>query len=102
MDQLPRLGKRQLLVIMWFLLFFVVFLCLIFFVVVVVLFLFFFFFFGGGFLFLWVLVMGCVISLWHIQSLPYNYNEQTQGTNACKTRFKLQPICIILLHISEI
>ena len=27
----------------------------------------------GGFLFLWVLGMGYVISLWHYLSLPYNY-----------------------------
>ena len=26
-----------------------------------------------GFLFLWVLGMGCIISLWHPLSLPYNY-----------------------------
>ena len=29
-----------------------------------------------GFLFLWVLVMGYVILLWHSLSLPYNYFAQ--------------------------
>ena len=29
-----------------------------------------------GFLFLWVLVVGCVILLWHSMCLPYNYLEK--------------------------
>ena len=54
MDQLPRLGKRELI-------------CLLLFTcnnVVSV---------WRGFLFLWVLGMGKVILLWHSLSLPYNY-----------------------------
>ena len=54
MDQLPRLGKRELI-------------CLLLFTcncVVSV---------WRGFLFLWVLGMGYVILLWHSLSLPYNY-----------------------------
>ena len=53
-DQLPRLGKRELI-------------CLLLFAcgcVVAV---------WRGFLFLWVLGMGYVILLWHSLSLPYNY-----------------------------
>ena len=56
MDQLPRLGKREL--ICWLL-----FTCN--YVVSV----------WRGFLFLWVLGMGYVILLWHSLSLPYNYFE---------------------------
>ena len=55
MDQLPRLGKRELIC------------CLLLFTcnyVVSV---------WRGFLFLWVLEMGCVILLWHSLSLTYNY-----------------------------
>ena len=56
MDQLPRLGKRELI-------------CLLLFTstcnyVVSA---------RRGFLFLWVLGMGYVILLWHALSLPYNY-----------------------------
>ena len=56
MDQLPRLGKRELI-------------CLLLFTcnnVVSV---------WRGFLFLCVLGMGYVILLWHSLSLPYNYIE---------------------------
>ena len=54
MDQLPRLGKRELI-------------CLLLFTcncVVSV---------WRGFLFLWVLGMGYVILFWHSMGLPYNY-----------------------------
>ena len=54
MDQLPRLGKRELI-------------CLLLFTCNYVLFV------WRGFLFLWVLGMGYVILLWHSLSLPYNY-----------------------------
>ena len=54
MDQLPRLGKRELICLLLF-----TFSC-----VVSV---------RRGFLFLWVLVMVYVILLWHSLSLPYNY-----------------------------
>ena len=54
MDQLPRLGKRELNCLLLFSCNYVVSVL-------------------GGFLFLWVLGMGCVILLWHSLSLPYNY-----------------------------
>ena len=54
MDQLPRLGKRQLICLLSFTCNCVVFV-------------------WRGFLFLWVLGMGYVILLWHSLSLPYNY-----------------------------
>ena len=53
-DQLPRLGKRELICLLLFTCNFVVSV-------------------RRGFLFLWVLVMGYVILLWHSLSLPYNY-----------------------------
>ena len=54
MDQLPRLGKRELICLLSFACNYVVFV-------------------WRGFLFLWVLRMGYVILLWHSLSLPYNY-----------------------------
>ena len=56
MDQLPRLGKRELICLLSFTCNYV-------------------FFVWRGFLFLWVLGMGYVILLWHSLSLPYNYFE---------------------------
>ena len=53
-DQLPRLGKRELICLLLFICNYVV--CV-----------------WRGFLFLWVLGMGYVILLWHSLSLPYNY-----------------------------
>ena len=53
-DQLPRLGKRELICLLLFTCNYVVFV-------------------RRGFLFLWVLGMGYVILLWHSLSLPYNY-----------------------------
>ena len=53
-DQLPRLGKRELICLLLFTCNYVVFV-------------------WRGFLFLWVLGMGYVILLWHSLSLPYNY-----------------------------
>ena len=52
-DQLPRLGKRELICLLLFTCNYVVSV-------------------WRGFLFLWVLGMGCVILLWHSLSLPYN------------------------------
>ena len=57
MDQLPRLGKRELICLLLFTCNYVVFV-------------------RRGFLFLWVLGMGYVILLWHSLSLPYNYFMQ--------------------------
>ena len=54
MDQLPRLGKRELICLLLFTCNYVVFV-------------------WRGFLFLCVLGMGYVILLWHSLSLPYNF-----------------------------
>ena len=54
MDQLPRLGKRELICLQLFTCNYVVSV-------------------WRGFLFLWVLGMGCVVLLWHSLSLPYDY-----------------------------
>ena len=54
MDQLPRLGKRELICLLLFTCNYVVSV-------------------RGGFLFLWVHGMGYVILLWHSLSLPYNF-----------------------------
>ena len=57
MDQLPRLGKRELICLLLFTCNYVVS-------------------DWRGFLFLWVLGMGYVILLWHSLSLPYNYSTK--------------------------
>ena len=62
MDQLPRLGKRELICLLLFTCSYVVSV-------------------WRGFLFLWVLGMGYVISLWHSLSLPYNYFTFQRSTN---------------------
>ena len=54
MDQLPRLGKRELICLLLFTCNYVVFV-------------------WRSFLFLWVLGMDYVILLWHSLSLPYNF-----------------------------
>ena len=54
MDQLPRLGKRELICLLLLTCNYVVSV-------------------WRDFLFLWVLGMGYVILLWHSLSLPYNY-----------------------------
>ena len=54
MDQLPRLGKRELICLLLFTCNYVVSVL-------------------RGFLFLWVLEMGYAILLWHSLSLPCNY-----------------------------
>ena len=56
MDQLPLLGKRELICLLLFICNYVVSV-------------------WRGFLFLWVLVMDYVILLWHSLSLPYNNFE---------------------------
>ena len=56
MDQLPRLGKRELICLLLFTCNYGVSV-------------------WRGFLFLWVLGMGYVILLWHSLSHPYNYFE---------------------------
>ena len=54
MDQLPRLGKRELICLLLFTCNYVVFV-------------------WRGLFFLWVLGIGYVNLLWHSLSLPYNY-----------------------------
>ena len=54
MDQLPRLGKKELICLLLFTCNYVVSVWI-------------------GSLFLWMLGMGYVIFLWHSLSLPYNY-----------------------------
>ena len=58
-DQLPRLGKRDLICLLLFTCSYVVSV-------------------WRDFLFLWVLGMSYVILLWHSLSLPYNYLEHCQ------------------------
>ena len=68
MDQLPRLGKRELICLLSFACNYVVFV-------------------WRGFLLLWVLGMGYVILLWHSLSLPYNYflfRNQLRAPNDCR------------------
>ena len=65
MDQLPRLGKRELICLLLFTCNYVVSV-------------------WRGFLFLWVLGMDYVILLWHSLSLPYNYFEGTVNQNSSK------------------
>ena len=67
MDQLPRLGKRELICLLLFTCNYVVFV-------------------RRGFLFLWVLGMGYVILLWQSLSLTYNYI--TRGGDP-KTKFRI-------------
>ena len=70
MDQLPRLGKRELICLLSFTCNYVVFV-------------------WRGFLFFWVLGMGYVILLWHSLSLPYNYFEQNDSYEK-KAYYKLK------------
>ena len=77
MDQLPRLGKRELICLLLFACKYVVS-------------------FRRGFLFLCVIGMGYVILLWHSLSLPYNYINSpadnckiSKNTAFCGTSMKL-------------
>ena len=74
MDQLPRLGKRELICLLLFTCNYVVFV-------------------WRGFLFLWVLGMGYVILLWHSLSLPYNYFKKVHP-------FAERPVNINVLRLS--
>ena len=76
MDQLPRLGKRELICLLLFTCNYVVFV-------------------WRGFLFLWVLGMGYVILLWHSLSLPYSYFSER-----FTPFFLLVYIDIIFIHTS--
>ena len=89
-DQLPRLGKRELICLLLFTCNYVVFV-------------------WRGFFFLWVLGMGYVILLWHSLSLPYNYKtlKQVLGVNRYTStlavrleccRYPIIPFCISLMY----
>ena len=84
MDQLPRLGKRELICLQLFTCNYVVSV-------------------WRGFLFLWVLGMGYVILLWHSLSLPYNYHamEQVPGVSNA-TNFVLESIDPRTAHLYEL
>ena len=69
MDQLPRLGKRELICLLLFTCNYVVSV-------------------WRGFLFLWVLGMGYVILLWHSLSIPYNYSFKQAVYFRLKTFFR--------------
>ena len=77
MDQLPRLGKIELICLLLFTCNYVVSV-------------------WRGFLFLWVLGMGYVILLWHSLSLPYNYFDRnltfidhvTQFSTGCQDGYE--------------
>ena len=74
MDQLPRLGKRELICLLLFTCNYVVFV-------------------RRGFLFLWVLGMGYVILLWHSLSLPYNYfGKMFHARKKLNAKFRLHYI----------
>ena len=71
MDQLPRLGKRELIYLLLFTCNYVVSV-------------------RRGSLFLWVLGVGYAISLWHSLSLPYKYlrkgrNMMQQIIDRCRS-----------------
>ena len=65
-DQLPRLGKRELVCLLLFTCNYVVSV-------------------RRGFLFLWLLGMGCVILLWHSLGLQYNYFPLNQTLDQTQT-----------------
>ena len=68
-DQLPRLGKRELICLLLFTCTYVVSV-------------------RRGLLLLWVLGMGCVLLLWHSLSLPYNYLAIERGLKIKQTKQK--------------
>ena len=84
MDQLPRLGKRELICLLLFTCNYVVSV-------------------WRGSLFLWVLGMGYVILLWHSLSLPYNYFILTfkrleKGILSRRVRFKKKLLICSFKH----
>ena len=81
-DQLPRLGKRELICLLLFTCNYVVFV-------------------WRSFLFLWVLRMDYVILLWHSLSLPYNYyGWKLADDNAID--YQKTSGCIFLQHLIDI
>ena len=79
MDQLPRLGKRELICLLLFTCNYVVSV-------------------WRGFLFLWVLGMGYVILLWHSLGLPYNYFFIVRTCTFYYKMYTLLNIYIILMY----
>ena len=79
MDQLPRLGKRELICLLLFTCNYVISV-------------------QRGFLFLWVLGMGCVILMWHSLSLPYNHLVYKIKKIMGRTGFSDQFRKIIIRH----
>ena len=71
-DQLPRLGKRELICLLSFTCSYVVSV-------------------RRGFLFLWVLGVGCVILLWHSLGLPYNFFEFSDEVGRIKACTATEP-----------
>ena len=88
MDQLPRLGKRELICLLSFTCNYVVFV-------------------WRGFLFLWVLGMGYVILLWHSLSLPYNYLACRRGIAArcvllcLRDELETSERCLVLMKLTR-
>ena len=81
MDQLPRLGKRELIYLLLFTCNYVVSV-------------------WRGFLFLWVFWMGYVILLWHSLSLPYNY--LVYGLSVCAdNKHSLKLVAYRPVHMDE-
>ena len=72
MDQLPRLGKRELICLLLFTCNYVVSV-------------------WRGFLFFWVLGMGYVILLWHSLNLPYNYFAGNNDMHESLDEFEIWP-----------
>ena len=83
MDQLPRLGKRELICLLSFTCNYVVFV-------------------WRGFLFLWVLGMGYVILLWHSLSLPYNYSTLYRCLFVPETKNRKSNFMLILCSVYAI
>ena len=79
MDQLPRLGKRELVCLLLFTCNYVVSV-------------------WRRFLFLWVLGMGYVILLWHSLSLPYNYFELSEYALKYPLCYVFHMICVCGLY----
>ena len=82
MDQLPRLGKRELICLLSFTCNYVVFV-------------------WRGFLFLWVLGMGYVILLLHSLSLPYNYFVYLLESGGCSETSTCTPNIVFCTKIYE-
>ena len=83
MDQLPRLGKRELVCLLLFTCTYVVSV-------------------WRSFLFLWVLGMGFIILFWHSLSLPYNYFSLPVHSGPLKRIDCLKQICLAHLLLLNV